>query len=263
MQEKVFIKNKKGLRIASVIHRPEKKGKYPTIVLLHGFRGYKEEVQIVMLANELEQNGFVVVRFDTSGYGESEGTTEYDYRLSNFYSDTESVFKYLQTQSYVDLDKLGLFGHSLGGTLAIVFASQNPWLKAVCVVSPPTESARKDNHERIKLWEESGWYEKETTQFGLKKFPFEFVIDSKKYNALHFIDKVTMPILFILGTADKQVTPRNTKEIFELANSPKELIEIEGMNHHYQKVPEQLAKINVNVVDFFKKNIMLCRLSEK
>ena len=70
---------------------------------------------------------------------------ERDYRLSNYYSDVEVIFEYLKTLGNVDKEKLAIWGNSLGGTIALCFASKNSWLKAVCAVSAPTEFARKDN----------------------------------------------------------------------------------------------------------------------
>lgn len=253
MQQKIFIKNKKGLKLAAFLHKPDKEGKFPAIVLVHGFTGYKDEGHIAAIAEELEKNDFVAIRFDTSGFGESGGVLEDDYRLSNQYSDIESVFEYIKTLDYVDSDKLGVWGNSLGGTLVIIFASNNPWVKAVCAVSVPTEFARKDNFERrTKAWEKTGFFEKESSRYGHIKIPFDFVTDGRKFNSLNSISKVSAPILFVLGTADENVYPENTKEIYNLANEPKQLVEIQGMKHDYKNIPEQVIEVNNHVVRFFQ-----------
>ena len=90
MQEKVFIKNSKGLKLASIIRYPGKDRQYPTIMILHGFTGYKEEAHFEELERILVKNGFAVIRFDASGSGNSGGSFEKDYSMSNFLKDIKS-----------------------------------------------------------------------------------------------------------------------------------------------------------------------------
>lgn len=239
--------------MSAVIGYPDKEKRYPALVLLHGFTGYKDEEHIVELAEYLTSFGYVTIRFDCSGFGESEGTIETDYRLSNYYEDIEAVFNYLKTLDYVEMERLGIWGNSLGGTLAICFASKNPWLKILCTVSAPTEFARKDNFERrTKEWQETGFFEKESSRYGHLKIPYAFLEDSKKWKAIDCVKNVGIPSLYILGKADQNVLPENTKELFKLANEPKQLIEINEMDHFYKKRPEFIKKVNESVLNFFR-----------
>lgn len=251
--ENVKVANKKNLKLAAVIGYPSKDKKYPAIVLLHGFTGYKDEEHIVELAKYLTTSGYVTLRFDCSGFAESEGSIDTDYRLSNYYSDIESIFEYIKALEFVDVQKLGIWGNSLGGTLALCFASKNPWIKAVCTVSAPTQFTRKDNFERrTKSWEEIGYFEKESSRYGRIRIPYEFVVDSQKWNALDCVSSIKAPSLYIVGKADQNVLPNNTKELFVKANEPKKFVEIEGMDHFYKKVPEQVDQVNNAVLTFFE-----------
>jgi len=81
---RVSITNERGLRLAGVVHLPTGKGKCPAVILLHGFTGYKEEEHNIFLARDLVKRGFFVLRFDTSGSGESEGSMKDDYRMTNY-----------------------------------------------------------------------------------------------------------------------------------------------------------------------------------
>lgn len=252
--ENIKIPNKKNLNLATVIGYPGKDKKYPAIVLLHGFTGYKDEEHIIELAKYLTTSGYVTLRFDCSGFAESEGSTDIDYRLSNYHSDIESVFEYVKALEFVDVQKLGIWGNSLGGTLALCFAGNNPWIKVVCTVSAPTQFARKDNFERrTKSWKEIGYFEKESSRYGHIKIPYEFVADSQKWNALDCISNIKAPSLYVVGKADKNVFPDNTKELFVKANEPKQFVEIEGMDHFYKKVPDHVIKVNETVSKFFRK----------
>ncbi len=253
MEEKVYILNPKNQKLAAVIHRPKADGKYPAVVLLHGFTGNKEEGHIKQLAVELADNGFVAIRFDASGYGESEGDTEKDYRMTNYFSDTKSVYDYLRNLPYVDPDRIGIFGHSLGGMLVVLFAAKHPAIKAVVPVSAPYHL---ETHYRLKgIW--NGWQEKgyrEAKSNGKTvRIPWAFLEDAKRYNALVEVRKIKGPILFIVGTSDVNVLPKETQKLFEEANEPKELFVVRGMDHYYKNFEEKLVIVNEKVLKFFKK----------
>lgn len=254
MEEKVYISNKKNQKLAAVIHRPPTQDKFPAIILMCGFTGNKEEKHIKQLAIELTKNNFVAIRFDPSGYAESEGSTEKDYRLTNYFSDTESIYGYLKTLSYVDQDRIGIFGHSMGAMLVVLFAAKHPEIKASVSVSPPYNLG---THYRLKGifwkgWKEKGYLEK-IDNGKTVRIPWEFLEDAKRYNALQDVSKIKSPILFILGTKDINVLPEETRKLYEKANNPKEFLVVDGMDHYYKNFPDKLATVNEKILRFYKK----------
>lgn len=256
MEEKVFVTNKKGLNIASVLHRPANKGKFPAVILLHGFTGYKEEMHIETLAKDLAENGFAAIRFDCSGFGQSGGTVENDFRFSNYLSDTESIYQYLISKEFVDKDRLGIWGHSMGGMLAVIFAANHPEIKAVVCLSAPTVMwGAPSIKQKIEKWRRSGWSEKVMFDGKTVRIPYAFLEDAKNYNVLDYVSKLYVPLLVVLGTADINVLPSDTKEIFEKANEPKKILEVKGMDHYYKNVPQILERVNREVVSFYHQNL--------
>jgi len=255
MEEKVFIKNYKGLKLASIINYPSKNEKYPTAIILHGFTGYKEEAHLEELAKTLVQNGFTVIRFDASGSGESEGTFEKDYLMSNYLEDIKCVYEYVQKLEFVDKDKVGIIGHSMGGLLSIVFASQQPEIKVCVAISSPTMiSAANWVKAAIEEWKKVGWLYKEISRDGKHiKIPFYFIVDANKFNALDFVQKLHCPFITILGLIDDVVKPSDSRKIFERANEPKELIEIEGVGHDYKKYPKFIEIVNEKILNSVKR----------
>jgi len=255
MQEKVFIKNSKGLKLASIIRYPGKDRQYPTIMILHGFTGYKEEAHFEELERILVKNGFAVIRFDASGSGNSGGSFEKDYSMSNYLKDIKSVYDYLQKLEFVNKEKIGIVGHSMGGLLSIVFASLRPEIYACVSISSPVILTETDWIKgAIERWEELGWFYKKISQKDNDvRIPFSFITDANKFDALNYIKKLRCPFLTVLGLSDDVVSPGDSKRIFQAANEPKELIEIEGMNHDYKQRPEIVGKVNIKVLDFLKK----------
>ena len=98
-----------------------------------------------------------------------------------------------------------------------------------------------------------GYFEKESSRYGQIRIPYEYVVDSKKWNALESVKNIKILSLYIIGLADKNVFPENTRELFNKANDPKELIEIEEMDHFYKKKPAQLKQVNESVLKFLNK----------
>lgn len=257
MIKNVEIINKKGLKLSAVIGIPDKDEKLPAVILLHGFTGYKAEEHIVSLSEFLTSKGYVTVRFDCSGFGESEGKTEDEYRITNYVNDIESVYDYLSKQDFVDKTKMGVWGQSMGGMLSIIFGSRHPEIKAVCAVSAPTQITRADDLKGwLKEWKEKGYFDKWSSKYGQVKIPYAFVEDAKNWSALETIKAIKVPLLIILGKEDDTVFPNNTRQIFQAANEPKELFEVEGMNHDYKNHPEQIEIINIKVVRFYNKHLL-------
>ena len=122
-----------GLNLAAVYHQPAIPGPHPLVILLHGFTGYKEEEHIVTLADDLAAVGIAALRFDAPGSGESQGTWADDYRLTNYIEAVPDVFSYGKTTLNIDPNRVAIWGHSLGGFVALACATRHPdYYVAVC-----------------------------------------------------------------------------------------------------------------------------------
>jgi uncharacterized protein len=257
MEEKVFIKNSKGLKLASIFNFPDKNKKYPTAIILHGFTGYKEEAHLEKLAKKLVEFGFVTVRFDTSGSGESDGRFEEDYSMSNYLEDIGCVYDFIKKLEFVDRDKISIFGHSMGAALSIIFASMHSEMK-MCVAISPLTLMIKGNGVKAALerWEELGWFYKQMSKNGKHiKIPFSFIEDSNNFNVLNFVGKLRCPLAVVVGLIDDVVDPSNSKQIFNAANEPKELIEIQGIGHDYKRYPELIEIVDEKIMNFVKERL--------
>lgn len=257
MQEKIFVKNKKGLKLAAIIEKPKDRGKFPNVILFHGFKGYKEEAQYSELAKELLKRNIASVRFDASGFGESEGVFEKDYRLTNYINDASCVYESLLRKDWVDKKRIGVMGQSLGGAMALIISSKYPEIKAVVSVSTPDIFATRDElGKRIKEWMKKGFIELESSkENGAIRVPFAYALDAMKYDIKKYAKRVKCPKLFMLGLSDVTVIPAQTRVVFDFASKPKKLEEYKGMRHDYKNQPKILRKANNDIVNFFTKNL--------
>lgn len=254
MEEKVIIPNKKGLKLAAVILRPEGEGKFPGVIMLHGFGGRKNEPHIKGLCEDLAKNGFAAICFETAGMGESEGSVE-EFLMSNYYNDVDVIYEYFSKLEYVDSERIGLAGHSMGAVLTLLYAAKNIGIKALCAISPFSKFSNAHLDISLEEWKEKGFYPKQKPNGEIVQIPYAFVEDADKAEVLELVRSLIQPKLIIIGKADEVVVPEDTRAIYDNAAEPKELLELDGIGHKYKKNPEQVALINEKVVAFFKKTL--------
>lgn len=115
------------VRLAAEISRPDGRGPFPAVVLMHGCGGWQAAVRHSLRQHVafLRDNGFVVLSLDSFGpRGLSGGVvcTSFkrlrearDYRTH----DAFDALRYLQAQDFVDPEHVFLIGQSNGGSVAI------------------------------------------------------------------------------------------------------------------------------------------------
>lgn len=241
--------------LATILHKPEGKGPFPAVILLSGFLESMESEVIKSLAHQLAENGIVALRFDTTGFGASEGTITEDYRVSAYMNDIDTMWNYLKHQSFVNVNAIGVWGHSLGGTLAICYSADYPTaIKGTVAVSCPTKIGSSIGFkDKIDKWKTDGEIELETHQNEKITVPYSFIKDGESYSALDAAPGLKQPILVVVGSNDDRVANSETRSIFQAIPGEKEILDITGMKHRYGDQPEIVEKVNNASVDFFQK----------
>jgi len=128
----VTFENKNGLMVRGKLFVPkgvDEDNPAPGVVYLHGYQNNRETSDPYGI--ELARRGFVVITLDTLGRGNSENQfSESDPGFDPTYG-ADSAFEYLQNLPYVDADRCGLGGHSLGGEMSYLAAFENPDVNAI------------------------------------------------------------------------------------------------------------------------------------
>lgn len=115
------------ITLAGTFTWPKEGRNFPVAVLVSGSgpQNRNEEIlnhrPFLVLADHLTRNGIAVLRYDDRGVGSSGG----DYHkasLDDFTSDAGAAVDYLKTRKEIDPDKIGVIGHSEGGTIAFLLA---------------------------------------------------------------------------------------------------------------------------------------------
>jgi pimeloyl-ACP methyl ester carboxylesterase len=210
------------------------------------------------LAGQLADAGYLVVRYDKRGVGQSGGRAE-SATLSDYADDVVSVVQWLRKQKDVDGKRLYVVGHSEGGAVALMAATRSGDIRAVVTIAAPgtkgsalvLEQQRRaldgltiaddEKQRRVELQRQimnavltgQGWEgvdEKVRKQADTPWFR-SFLL----WDPAPVMKRVDQPLLVMHGELDKQVPIQNAELLNGLASQRKKgtatLVLVPGINH--------------------------------
>jgi pimeloyl-ACP methyl ester carboxylesterase len=230
------------------------RGARALVVVIHGFKGFKDWAFFPWLSEMLCRHGFAVCRFNMSRSGIGESVDTFD-RLDLFADDTYSaqiadvrkVAAY--AQSHANLPTF-LLGHSRGGGVAILSASQVANLKGVITWNA---IARADNWDRatIERWRRDGYIDvqnartKQTMRMSTRILD-DFEANREQLDILAAASRLEVPLLVIHGGRDETVPVAQSGEIAAAARAAAHVVIGSGSHtfnaiHPLVHVPAQLS----------------------
>jgi len=114
-----------GLKIYGLLTVPyadPPEGGWPAIIFNHGFippTEYRTTERYVAYVNALATNGYVVFKPDYRGHGDSEGAASGGYSSPAYTVDVLNALASVQRYPGVNPEKMGMWGHSMGGHLTL------------------------------------------------------------------------------------------------------------------------------------------------
>jgi alpha-beta hydrolase superfamily lysophospholipase len=120
-------------QLRTIITRPKSSGIYPAVLLIGGVGCYSidntsvtEIMSIRLWSDSLTKNGFVTIRVEKTGIGDSKGLPCNE---SDFNTEKQGFLeglKQLKSLPYVDKENIFIAGFSIGGVIAPLIAQQEP-----------------------------------------------------------------------------------------------------------------------------------------
>lgn len=259
-----------GFNLGATFTRPtattlaDAKGRLPAVVLHTGSGVFDRDGTVAgiatmgQLAGALARVGFVTVRYDKRGFGQSGGRSE-SATLGDFAEDLRAVVKWTTNRKDIDGERVAVIGHSEGALVAMLAASRDKRIAAVVTIAGPavkgsdlilqqqahvldlagTPAAERD--AKIALQKQimsavltgNGWEgvpahlrrEADTPWFqSLLAFdPAEVARDMKQ------------PLLVVQGALDTQVPPANAEQLATFARARRgrrvDVVVVPGINH--------------------------------
>lgn len=180
--------------------------KQPVLLYLHGARfnvtGSAPRVR------RLQEMGFSVLAIDYRGFGKSTAALPSE---STAYEDAHAAWDWL-AQRYPNRPRY-IFGHSLGGPIAINLATEVNDESGTIVESTFTSIADVVGSTR---W---GW------------MPWSLLI-TQRLAAVEKVAHIGSPLLVVHGTDDQVIPTELGKKLYDAAAEPKQFVLVEGGSHH-------------------------------
>jgi fermentation-respiration switch protein FrsA (DUF1100 family) len=214
------------------------------ILFCHGRQGNRASV--LPHAAYLHKAGFALFSFDFRACGDSDGDmTTIGWREV---SDAQGAVTYLQSRADTKHLPLGIFGASMGASVAIQLAAKTPEIQCVVADSPyATLDRAVDQRFRGVI----------PTGSSALSIPIQFVGEqmmgcaTTTVSPLAALPKLgTRPIFLIHGLEDKNIRSDDSRLLYKAAEGPKELWLVPGAPHvgSYKTSPEEYRQ---RVTHFF------------
>jgi hypothetical protein len=256
-----------GFSLAGTASKPSRAGadKVPAVVLVGGSGpidrdGVAFGIPILgEIAGALADAGFIVMRYDKRGIGQSGGRAE-SAGLADYADDVRAAVRTLSKRKDVDAKRIAVIGHSEGGEVALLAAAKDDHIAAVGLIATPgvtgaeivlaqqkrllDQSTMSAAEKAAKVDTQKQIHEAVITGKGLDRLPPEVrrAVDNMEFQSLLVADpaqimpKVRKPLLIVQGELDSQVEPSNADRLEALARQrknapPVEVVKVPAVNH--------------------------------
>lgn len=235
--EKVGFKNVYGQRLAGTLHLPERGNGYG-VVIAHCFTCSRHISILTRVCNDLAQEGFIALRFDFSGNGQSEGDFT-DTTYTRHVSEVKSAAALLRLRG---AQRVFLAGHSMGATIALIAGSQMPEVPAICCIGGrlsriDTPLVLNEAQRRQIVVDGTFSFVSRNRKLRLKAAFFE---DAARYNLPEILKNLSRPILVLHGASDEIIPVKEAEKAFDLNPEMVELAVLADVDHMFLKEADRI-----------------------
>ncbi|MEG4999768.1 alpha/beta hydrolase [Microcoleus sp. B4-D4] len=204
-----------------------------TLLYLHG-TGFNIGANINQ-SYRFQELGFSVLLIDYRGYGRSQGSFPSETRI---YEDAETAYNYLVKQRQLSPSEIFLYGHSMGGAVAVELAVRHPEAAGLIVQSSFTSMLNMVERYSI-----------------MRLFPTRLLL-TQKFDSLNKVKLLQIPVLFVHGTADPLIPAAMSKKLYAGSPEPKQILLVPNAKHNNGDAFFNSSEYRQTVVNFADKSRM-------
>ena len=221
-------------------HEAKESGERKHIVVIgHGVTANLDRPWAEALADGLADAGIHALRFSFSGNGESDGDFR-DCTISKEVADLGSVLDAVESAGYT----ASYAGHSMGGAVGVIRTSSDARIKHFVSLAGMVETQRFAQEEFGDQTPDSGFmWDDEDCPLSSAYINDMAAIGSVKDKA----SSIHVPYLLVHGSDDDLVPIGEARDIYAVANEPKKLVELDGVDHVFNDAgKDQMVSAVVN-----------------
>ncbi|MBV7269704.1 prolyl oligopeptidase family serine peptidase [Winogradskyella sp. WHY3] len=253
----------------------EYKSNQPTVIFCHGYKGFKDWGAWNLLAESIAKVGCCFIKFNFSHNGgtmedpidfpdlEAFGNNNYSKELEDLNDVIDWSQNYYQNNSSINTSQIWLIGHSRGGGITILKASEDSRIsKLITLASVSDFEKRTSTTGNLEDWKKNG------VKFVLNgrtkqqmphyyQFYEDFKANKKRLDIESAEKRLTIPHLIIHGDEDTSVSISEAMDLKKW-NPKSQLKIIEGADHVFNtkhpwkdsKMPKELKETSQSILDF-------------
>jgi pimeloyl-ACP methyl ester carboxylesterase len=248
----------------------------PCIILVHGFKGFKDWGFWPLMGEYFAKNGYFVLTFNFSHNGIGDNLLEFS-ELDKFAENTFSL-EISELSELIDAYKnnffgdtvnkmIGVVGHSRGGAVSVLTSGINKNINALAMWASVAKVDRYSERQKLK-WRKKGVFEvlnSRTKQVMRLNISLLEDIEKNKSGLLNVEKAVSgfhKPLLIAHGDQDLAVPVKEAELLFSWSDKIKsELFIIPGIGHTFgMQHPDNGSNVKFNALinktlQFFNKNL--------
>ncbi|HMU91833.1 MAG TPA: alpha/beta fold hydrolase [Anaerolineales bacterium] len=235
-----------GLKIYALLTIPSgepPEGGWPAIVFNHGYIPpdvYRTTERYIAYVDEIAKAGYIVFRIDYRGHDASEGEPTGAYGDPGYQIDVLNAVAAIKQLPEVNPDKIGMWGHSMGGylTLRAMVISQDVKVGVIWAGVVASYQDLLYNWRRTGSFTPSpssrgvGWRTRWIEEFGT---PEQNPVFWDSISATSYLSDLSGPLELHHGTADEDVPLDFSIRLAEMARNASQTADLyiyEGDNHN-------------------------------
>jgi dienelactone hydrolase len=260
-----------GLSITGIMQIPRGDGRFPVVILNHGYiprERYWSGADTWSAAEYLNRQGYLTLAPDFRSWGESDiGTSFFS---TGQVIDTLNLISSLPSLPQADPERVGMWGHSMGGGVTAKAITIDPRIKAAVLYAPVSAN----DAQVLARWGSGcqpgpsgelapgcAGAEVLTHDMDPKLYlAYKTVVSDPQFvyetSPIHYIDRVTAPVQIHIGNVDTTTPPEWSSDIYQTlleAGKEVEYYTYPDQGHAFQGQSWRLFM--QRVADFFDRNL--------
>lgn len=250
-----------GLKIYALLTLPNgtmPAGGWPGIVFNHGYippREYRTTERYVAYVDQLARSGYIVFRIDYRGHDRSEGDPQGAYGDPGYEVDVLNALASLKRFDQINPQKIGMWGHSMGGYLTLRAMVISPDIKAgviwAGVVAPYADILYNwPSGPTIPPANSRKWMDDWPAQFGT---PEQNPLFWSAISANSYLGDLSGPLQLHYGTLDEEVPPQFTETLAQEVQDVGGSVEVYAYAGDNHNITFHFTEAMSHTIDFFNR----------